>query len=594
MLKIAMILFVSMTILNARCNSPKAPTNLTLTPTKDSVTLSWHDNSDSESGFKLFRNGEFLTKVPANSTTYDDQNLNPNTKYTYLILAYDDSFPSQRVYVKTKNNQILANQKFDVYFRGMSNDAQNWVAIFQKGAESKWDNVISWNWANGNDGKVELDGVPEGEYDLRAYFKNSYKVEDSYTFSVKNTLTKKKLILAQGGHWAPNMAENLVKNYNKIKKLPFSGYAVVGNHYTARVMTNDSLLDANGVWHTDMTYDRVASDLKGLKDLYKDKDLFMTVWTDFPGDYWDDAVWNKVKDNFAIVAKVAKDMNFKGIIFDNEPYDKNSTYKNINERYNAKKMINFKFPTKDEVAANPQNYSEWEKKGSAYTWVDEHAYRNMNHTFLEHTDKVTERFSEIMRAMVSEFPDIRVLVYHTPALAHENYNKDTINTIDQSLPRSHELYGAIFTGLKNGVSQNAKLYDMGEMYKYRVDYHFENAYQFRKYNIAKDAYNSSLDESYQWVIPSEYRSDWSKKSYMGFMAFNADETRAKGSDYDGFDTKDTTKVDDIKSVLELSIKNSDEYAIYYCEKQNWLSNADTVASPDWLSMMREVYDSLIK
>ena len=67
------------------------PSKLTFTNiTNNSVTLHWEDNAKVETGYKIYRNNEFIYKTASNITSYNDLNLNPNTNYTYTIKATDD------------------------------------------------------------------------------------------------------------------------------------------------------------------------------------------------------------------------------------------------------------------------------------------------------------------------------------------------------------------------------------------------------------------------------------------------------------------------------------------------------------------------
>jgi glucose/arabinose dehydrogenase len=71
--------------------------------------LSWNDNSNNETGFRIERrtgNGNFtvLNTVPSNTTTYNDYNLDNNTGYTYRVSAFsatDNSGNSNTVTLTT-------------------------------------------------------------------------------------------------------------------------------------------------------------------------------------------------------------------------------------------------------------------------------------------------------------------------------------------------------------------------------------------------------------------------------------------------------------------------------------------------------------
>ncbi len=375
---------------------------------------------------------------------------------------------------------------------------------------------------------------------------------------------EKYLLLTQGNEWLPMMSQNLINNHDTIKNLPFSGFIMVGNTFTHEVMKPKTKLDYQTVWN----------EVKGLKDLYRDKHNFLRIDIHFPADYWDYVAWEQVTKNFAIVAQVAADLNFEGIVFDDEIYEDINDYK----------MVNFKFPTKNELN---EHSTAWERKGSQEKAIfDKHAYRNPKYTFKEHSDKITSLFKEIMRSMVEVNPNLTVLVYNGPALSHPNSNKDNRLIVNLGSPRLHEHIGAIFTGFKEGLEKNATLYDMGESYRYREKGHFQNSYQWRKYNIAKDEYNNDLDNSYQWLVPSQDRASWSKDVNVGFMVFN----KGQKSMFPEFDTRHRSTINDIKATLQKALKYSDKYAIYYTEEQDWLRpNTPYPLTEGWMKMMQEVY-----
>jgi len=75
---------------------PTAPSNLNATAqSSNTIRLTWTDNSNNESGFKIERgssaSGPFteIASVGANITSYDNTGLNPSTTYYYRGLAYN-------------------------------------------------------------------------------------------------------------------------------------------------------------------------------------------------------------------------------------------------------------------------------------------------------------------------------------------------------------------------------------------------------------------------------------------------------------------------------------------------------------------------
>ena len=86
---------------NTTCTSPipAQPTNLSMSGgTVDSISLTWQDNSNNETGFNIYRwgyNGTdweflYLDSVGANVTNYTDTGLQCNTSYFYEVSAYGD------------------------------------------------------------------------------------------------------------------------------------------------------------------------------------------------------------------------------------------------------------------------------------------------------------------------------------------------------------------------------------------------------------------------------------------------------------------------------------------------------------------------
>lgn len=68
---------------------PSPPTDLQAVPDSSTQTieLSWSDNSNDETGFKITRDGNLLFTTAADVTTYQDDNLNCDTNYSYSVTA---------------------------------------------------------------------------------------------------------------------------------------------------------------------------------------------------------------------------------------------------------------------------------------------------------------------------------------------------------------------------------------------------------------------------------------------------------------------------------------------------------------------------
>ena len=60
--------------------------------TSTTTTLTWADNADNENGYHVFRLGNLIADLPANSTAYTDTaSISPGIQLTFSVEAYNDS-----------------------------------------------------------------------------------------------------------------------------------------------------------------------------------------------------------------------------------------------------------------------------------------------------------------------------------------------------------------------------------------------------------------------------------------------------------------------------------------------------------------------
>ena len=119
------------------------------------------------------------------------------------------------------------------------------------------------------------------------------------------------------------------------------------------------------------------------------KDIYFWVSGNVPGDLYDDAVWNRVSNNFEALAQAASELNqtgdyqFKGIFFDDES-----------------SRVNSFFPFDCEV------YGDYQTGETCET-------RQL---------EMRERGKQIMTAMLSVWPDLTWVQLHTPAVSVPGYD----------------------------------------------------------------------------------------------------------------------------------------------------------------------------
>ncbi len=97
--------------------APKAPLDLKATLTEEkNVLLTWKDNADNETGFKVYRkessetNFEMLADLPTDisETKYIDKTVSPGKTYTYRVVAYNSvgSANSNDASITTPSNAV--------------------------------------------------------------------------------------------------------------------------------------------------------------------------------------------------------------------------------------------------------------------------------------------------------------------------------------------------------------------------------------------------------------------------------------------------------------------------------------------------------
>ncbi len=111
-----------------------------------------------------------------------------------VILLEDDSYQTS---IATSKTIYAPTEKVTVSYSGMEGNAKgDWLAIFPKNASSEYSNIADiennngWLFTGGSiSGEIiftslNLANLPEGDYEVRAFFNDSYSLEATYTFSI--------------------------------------------------------------------------------------------------------------------------------------------------------------------------------------------------------------------------------------------------------------------------------------------------------------------------------------------------------------------------------------------------------------------------
>lgn len=175
------------------------------------------------------------------------------------------------------------------------------------------------------------------------------------------------------------------------------------------------------------TIRRVLAPMIGLSGKY-----FATVFGSSPPSFFDDAGWAIVVENWKRLAIVCKEVGLVGILFDNEQY------------------------------ASP--WGNWISGGS--------------NNLIDTQEKAIIRGTEVMTAVVAEYPAITVITLHGPSISR----MDALPPIFPQWQTSNELLGPFMEGFLAGSGGTATIVDGGELYSLRSLAQFAEANVYRSAN----------------------------------------------------------------------------------------------------------------
>ncbi|RMD80362.1 MAG: hypothetical protein D6820_06800, partial [Lentisphaerae bacterium] len=188
--------------------------------------------------------------------------------------------------------------------------------------------------------------------------------------------------------------QNLLKYEEYIKTLPFDGISV-------NIPISWYGMDPSYAYTYDDVYNHWLAPLKNRFPNLRHNFLLMKIRN--PPDLFGDG-WDQVLANWKVAAEAARDAGFEGIMFDNEEDTE-----------------------EDRLWLYPDSVDFPEK------------------SFAEYQAKALERGSQLMNAILSVFPEARVIVFHGPYVSCER--TPAWMTRDQARRSDYDLRGAFFTGM---------------------------------------------------------------------------------------------------------------------------------------------------
>lgn len=281
---------------------------------------------------------------------------------------------------------------------------------------------------------------------------------------------------------------------------------------------------ANAVMrNTPTTYQSYMSALAPLKDLPAAnlKTNYALVFNNKPADVFDD--WSGAIANWKNLAKAVKDTGMTGIVFDNEEY----------------------FDRWD-------NYPEQSK----YT----------NKSLKEYQDQTRLRGKQVMEAIISEYPNIHIVVLHGPYISEPKTPDPLYNWVHAS----NELKGPFFAGMMEGKGTATKLTDGGEMYGLRGASEFAAAYEWQRNGIASDQTNSAF-------IPPSLRPIWKRDIDVSYGVYNQKDP--------GNQRPMTPSI--FKTTLIDALRQADSIVWIYTDSSSFVNLGSPQMGDDWMNAARE-------
>jgi hypothetical protein len=312
----------------------------------------------------------------------------------------------------------------------------------------------------------------------------------------------------------------ILENLGHIEALPFDGM-VINVPDSWRLMSPDWVVEERETR-------RWLEPLRGQFETMTENYLLAVV--DRPGDLFDDAEWRRVVDNWRTVAKVASDVGFVGIQFDNEEY--------------FGKWQNF-----------PEDYSRGDAARGLAAYQAQTALRGR----------------EIAEAVAEVWPDAKLSAMHGPYLSVEGGDSEPAAINAQAGGADlHELRGAFFTGLAEGAGPGMTLIDGGELYRLRTRAEFEEARDYRAETVP-----SLID----WTVDPALIRDWQERIAFGSTVYT-----------DEFPAGATQTPRSFQATLQNAIATSEELVVVYSEIERfgWLSEDALPAR--WENAAREAID----
>jgi hypothetical protein len=294
-------------------------------------------------------------------------------------------------------------------------------------------------------------------------------------------------------------------NIGRMERLPFDGviFHMAGDH--GENLTWD-------IWGTRPF--AVSQFQKSLADLQatpfrRFTDRFVRVNVT-PGtvDWFDDAAWRIVAQNFGVAAQLARDGGSTGIMFDNEQYQ-SSLFDYRRQKHRDK------------------------------------------HSFAEYSAKVKQRGREWMQAVAGHYPNITVLLTFGYAITRPRLGEKDRSESD------YGLWADFLDGMLSACAPATRIVDA-----------FENSYGYRRLEQFQRAYRTIKEKSADWTGEKEA---FRRHVRAGFGIWMDNDWNTHGWNPTDF-SRNYFQPEGFGESVRLALRLSDEYVWIYTEKPRWWTN----------------------
>jgi SAM-dependent methyltransferase len=294
-------------------------------------------------------------------------------------------------------------------------------------------------------------------------------------------------------------------NVERMEQLPFDGLVF---HVLSSKGGNLAWEIWSGRQFNREEFDHAVADLKATP-FRQLSDRFLRVNVT-PGDvdWFDDASWTTVLNNFGVAAAVAREGHAKGFMFDVEQYNS--------------------------------------------SLFDYRQQKHRDHkSFAEYRKRVRARGNEWMQAVNKAYPDITILLTFGYSIAQPKR---------QAKDRSEEHYGLLadfLDGMLDTCSDRTMIVDA-----------WESSYPYKQPEQFATAYDTIRTQSVAWSAdPDRYR----RFVRAGFGIWMDYDWRNTGWELEGFSKNHFTPVE-FETSVRAALRTSDAYVWIYTEQPRWWTN----------------------